>query len=262
MLFAAALLTSGCATTPVTGQQNLVLMSEQQELSIGQQAHRQTLQEYRVYNDPALQQYVAAVGQRLASGSPGADLSYTFTLLDSTEINAFALPGGFIYLTRGLLSYMNSEAELAAVLGHEIGHVTARHGVRQASSVQAAQVGAGLLSIFVPQFRNRQAHQTLGLLSTALLRCYGREHELEADRLGADYLRATDYDPKAMLDVIRTLKNNELLDQQLARLEGREPRAYHRVVSTQPHHDTRLHAAVGHTAATDGGERQRARFLN
>lgn len=256
-------LVSGCATNPVTGEQNLVLVSEAQELALGRQAHQQTLQQYRIYNDPALQQYVDAVGQQLAANSHRTDLQYTFTLLDSPEINAFALPGGFIYITRGLLAYMNSEAELAAVLGHELGHVTARHGVRQASSAQATSIGAGVLSIFLPQLRTAGLNQTLGMLSTAILRGYGREHELEADRLGADYIGATGYDPQAMFEVIRTLKNNELLDRKLAALEGREARAYHGVFSTHPDNDTRLQQIVKHAADTrGGGERRRDRFLD
>ena len=215
-----ALTLGACATNPVTGKQDLVLMSAAQELALGQQAHQQTLQQYRVYSDPALQQYIDAVGQRLAGISHRSELRYTFTVLDSDEINAFALPGGYIYVTRGLLAYLNSEAELAAVLGHEIGHVTARHGVRQASSAQAASLGGGLLSVFFPQLGSSGLNHTLGLLSTAMLRGYGREHELEADRLGAGYLDASGYDRSAMFDVIRTLKNQELFDRKLAAWKG------------------------------------------
>lgn len=262
-LVCGALLLGGCATNPVTGKKDLVLVSEQQELALGQQAHRQTLSQYRVLNDPPLQQYVDAVGQQLAANSHRPDLNFTFTLLDSTEINAFALPGGYIYITRGLLAYMNSEAELAAVLGHEIGHVTARHGVRQASSAQAASVGGGLLSLVFPQLGGLGMSQTLGLLSTAVLRGYGREHELEADRLGAEYLAATNYDPNAMFDMIRTLKNHELLEQKIAAAEGREARAYHGVFSTHPDNDTRLKEVIQHAQSlSSGGERKRERFLN
>ena len=262
-LFACLLLISACAVNPVTGKQDLVLMSEAQELALGRQAHQQTLQEYRIYPDPALQQYVDAVGQKLAEKSHRTDLSYTFTVLDSSEINAFALPGGFIYITRGLLAYMNSEAELAAVLGHEIGHVTARHGVRQASSAQAASLGAGLASIFFPQLRGAGMQQSLGMLSTAVIRGYGREHELEADRLGANYIGAAGYDPQAMMAVIRALKNHELLDQKLAALEGREARRYHGVFSTHPDNDTRLREIVQHARDNQtGGELQSARFFD
>ncbi len=262
-VFATAVLLGACATNPVTGRPDLVLMSEGQELALGQQAHQQTLQQYAVYDDPALQQYVDAVGQRLAAVSHRPELSYTFTVLDSTEINAFALPGGYIYMTRGLLAYMNSEAELAAVLGHEIGHVTARHGVRQASSAQATSLGAGVLSVLFPTLRQTGLDQAVGMLGTALLRGYGREHELEADRLGAEYLAATGYDPQAMFDVIRTLKNQELFDQKLAALEGREARAYHGVFSTHPDNDTRLKEIIAHARTLKaGGVRERDRFLN
>jgi predicted Zn-dependent protease len=262
-ILASALL-AGCATNPVTGQQEFVLTSEQQEIAVGQQAHQEILQRYKVYEDAQLQNYVQSVGQRLAEKSHRTDLAYQFTLLDSTEINAFALPGGYVYITRGLLAYMNSEAELAAVLGHEIGHVTARHAVRQQTSAQAANLGTGLLSILLPQIRSTGLDQVVNVLGTALLRGYGREHELEADRLGAEYLARTGYDANAMLDVIRTLKDHEQLDRELARLEGREARAYHGLFSTHPDNDTRLKEVIAFAAELSpaGGERYRNRFLD
>ena len=241
----------GCAVNPVTGQQQFVLMSEQQELAAGRQANQQVLKQYQIYPDQQLQIYVTNVGQRLAEKSHRANLTYHFTVVDSTEINAFALPGGYIYITRGLLAYLNSEAELAAVLGHEIGHVTARHGVRQQTSAQAASVGAGVLSILLPQLSGAGIGQSVNLLGTALLRGYGREHELEADRLGADYLARSGYNPQAMLGVIRTLKEHEIFDRNLARLEGRPARAYHGVFSTHPDSDTRLREIVDHQSQQD-----------
>ncbi|MGR8920061.1 MAG: M48 family metalloprotease, partial [Gammaproteobacteria bacterium] len=254
---------AACATNPVTGRQDLVLVSEAQELALGRQAHQQTLTEYQPLSDPALQQYVDAVGQKLAAVSHRPGLTYTFTALDSPEINAFALPGGYVYITRGLLAYLNSEAELAAVLGHEIGHVTARHGVRQASSAQAAGLGAGLASIFFPELAATGLDQAVGVLGTALLRGYGREHELEADRLGAAYLAQAGYDPQAMFQVIRTLKNHELLDRRVAAAQGREPRAYHGLFATHPDNDTRLKEIIDHVPpAAGGGETARDRFLN
>ena len=181
-------------------------------------------------------------------------MSYHFTVLDSTEINAFALPGGYIYITRGLLAYLNSEAELAAVLGHEIGHVTARHSVRQQTSARAAGVGAGILSILLPELANAGLGQTVNVLGTALLSGYGREHELEADRLGADYLAHSGYDPQAMLAVIRTLKEHEILESRLAREEGRRARIYHGVFSTHPDNDTRLREIIAHAASQETEE--------
>jgi len=239
------LLQAACAVNPVTGEQDLVLMSEQQEIALGRQTHPQVLQEYRVYDDPVLQAYVQKVGEKLAANSHRNNLIYRFTVLDSKDVNAFALPGGYIYITRGLMCYLNSEAELAAVLGHEIGHVTSRHAVRQYSAAQLANIGATLGAMFIPGM-NTAGNQLVQLFGTALLRGYGREHELEADRLGAEYLARTDYEPQAMLEVIRVLKNQELFEIETAKAEGREPRTYHGLFSTHPDNDTRLQEMVAH----------------
>lgn len=239
-------LVSGCAINPVTGEQDLVLMSEAQEIALGRQSSTQVMQEYKSYENPELQAYVQQIGERVASNSHRNDLIYRFTVLDSREVNAFALPGGYIYITRGLLVYLNSEAELAAVLGHEIGHVTARHSVRQHSAAQMATIGATLGSILLPGMQTQAASSLVNTLGTALLRGYGRDHELEADRLGAEYLAKGGYDSNAMLDVIRVLKNQELFDQELAKQEGREARAYHGVFSTHPDNDKRLQEVVAH----------------
>jgi predicted Zn-dependent protease len=182
---------------------------------------------------------VQQVGERLAAKSHRPDLIYRFTVLDSPDVNAFALPGGYIYITRGIMAYFNSEAELAGVLGHEIGHVTARHSVRQ---ISAAQAGSILASIFIDTQAGAQLFNVLG---TALLSGYGRDHELEADRLGAEYLARTDYDSDAMLEVIGILKNQEELDKERAKAEGREPRSYHGVFASHPRNDQRLQEVVG-----------------
>ena len=264
ILFSIALLLSGCATNPVTGKQDLVFMSESQEIALGNQANQQIMQQYRPYQDQALQNYVNEVGQRLATKSHRANLNYSFTLLDSTQINAFALPGGHIYITRGLLAYLNSEAELAAVLGHEIGHVTARHSVRQQSSQQAAGIGVGLLGILLPGMNNAAVSQAVNVAGAALLSGYGREHELESDRLGAQYLANVGYDPTAMLDVVRVLKNQEIFDQKLAALEGRPARRYHGLFATHPDNDTRLQEAINYVSQqkTTADKVERDRFLN
>ncbi|MFN7087835.1 MAG: M48 family metalloprotease, partial [Burkholderiales bacterium] len=155
-----ALMLANCATNPVTGSPDFVTISESQEIQIGRAEDPKVRQEYGVYDNPALQRYVNEIGQKLAKHSHRPGLDYHFLVMDSPEVNAFALPGGYIYITRGILAYLNSEAELAAVLGHELGHVTARHSVQQMSAATAAQVGASLLQIFVPQARS-QAGDTL-----------------------------------------------------------------------------------------------------
>lgn len=253
LLLTALLQLGACATNPVTGEQDIVFMSEQQEISLGRQTHQQVLDQYGVYDDPELQVFVQQVGERLARKSHRNNLIYRFTVLDSDEVNAFALPGGYIYITRGLMAYLNSEAELAAVLGHEIGHVTARHSVRQYSATQMASIGATLGAIFIPGMNNAAANQLVNIFGTALLRGYGREHELEADRLGAEYLATTGYEPEAMLDVIGVLKNQEIFERQRAKAEGREPRIYHGVFSSHPDNDTRLQEVVGHADALKTG---------
>ncbi len=234
----------GCAMNPVSGKQDIVLMSEKQEIAIGRRNHPQILAHYGRYDDPDLQAYVTQVGNRLAAQSHRSELVYRFTVLDSDEVNAFALPGGYIYITRGLMAYLNSEAELAAVLGHEIGHVTARHSVRQQTAATAAGLGYTLASIFVPELGNSQSQNLYGLLSNALLSGYGREHELEADRLGAEYLQRTGRDPGAMLTVIGVLKEQEQFAHQQARAEGRDYQGYHGLFATHPDHDTRLQEVV------------------
>jgi len=242
---AGTLLLTHCAKNPVTGSKDFVLMSEQQEIQMGAQAHKDVMQEYGLVENPELQAYVTRVGKGLAAKSHRPNLDWHFTVVDSPEVNAFALPGGYIYITRGIMSYLNSEAELAGVLGHEIGHVTARHGVRQQSAATAAGLGAILGSILVPGMDNQAGASLLQQLSQSLVAGYGRDHELESDRLGAEYLAKTAYNPQAMVEVIGVLKNQELYDIELAKKEGREPRRYHGVFDTHPSNDTRLKQVVG-----------------
>ncbi len=243
----------GCATNPVTGNQDLVLMSEKDEIELGKQVNQETLRQYSLYNDLELQNYVQYVGKKIAAKSHRSNLEYTFTVLDSPEVNAFALPGGYIYITRGLMGYLNTEGELAAVLGHEIGHVTARHAVQQQSVAQLTGIGAAIGAIigeaFIPGISSVGGQELVGIAGTAMLRGYGRDQELEADRLGAEYLARSGYDPDAMLEVIGVLKNQELFEIKLAREENRAPRIYHGVFSTHPDSDTRLQEVVGYAHA-------------
>jgi predicted Zn-dependent protease len=238
---ALVLLQVACATNPVTGGSDFVLMSEEKEISLGRKYSAEVVKEIPVYDDPELARLVQSVGEAIAARSHRPDLIYRFTVLDSTTVNAFALPGGYIYITRGLLAYLNSEAELAAVLGHEIGHVTARHSVRQHSTATVTSV----LGAVVAASTGIQGVDTLtDLLGTALVRGYGREHELEADRLGAEYIAKSGYDPRGMLQVVGVLKNQEAFDKLVAEKEGREPSAYHGLFSTHPDNDARFQEVV------------------
>ncbi|MCW8963088.1 MAG: M48 family metalloprotease [Gammaproteobacteria bacterium] len=241
---------TGCSVNPVTGEQDLVLMSEDQELSIGRATHAEILREYGEYKDAKLATYVQNIGERVAKNSHRADLFYRFTILDSPRVNAFALPGGYIYVTRGILAYLNSEDELAAVLGHEIGHVTARHAVRQHSTSTLTGIAGAILA---SQSGVQGAGDIANILGTALVRGYGREHELEADRLGAQYLARTGYSPDAMFNVIRVLKKQEEFESELAILENREPRTYHGLFSTHPDNDKRLKSIIKASKAIKPG---------
>jgi predicted Zn-dependent protease len=246
LILGSLLLTSGCAVNPVTGRSDFVLLSEDQEIALGRENHAEVIKKYGLYKNPPLQDYVQKVGERLAAVSHRNNLIYRFTILDSPTVNAFALPGGYIYITRGLLAYLNNEAELAAVLGHEIGHVTARHSVRQHTAATATGILAGVLA---SQTGVSGAGDLFNAIGTALVRGYGREHELESDRLGAEYLARSGYDPLAMLEVIRVLKDQEVFERELAKREDREPRVYHGVFSTHPDNDTRLQQVVGRARA-------------
>ncbi|MEO7727918.1 MAG: M48 family metalloprotease, partial [Burkholderiales bacterium] len=243
-ILAVALLLSHCAQNPVSGGKDFVLMSEQQEIQLGAKMHKEVLQEYPALDNPELQAYVNEVGQRLARQSHRPQLQWRFTVLDSPEVNAFAVPGGYVYITRGILAYLNSEAELAGVLAHEIGHVAARHGVRQQSTATVAGLGAALGSILVPGLSNQGGATLLQGMAQAITAGYGRENELQSDRLGAQYLAQTGYAPQVMIDLVGVLKNQELFDAELAKKEGREPRRYHGTFATHPSNDERLKQVV------------------
>jgi predicted Zn-dependent protease len=244
-LLAVLLANGGCATNPVSGGADFVLMTESQEIALGERTAAQIARQYARYDHPALQAYVTRIGQRLAAVSHRPTLRWQFTVLDTPEVNAFALPGGRVYVTRGLLAYLNSEAELAAVLGHEIGHVTARHAVNQVSKTAAFGLGLEVLSARVPELRSAGTQQSIQLLGDALLKGYGREHELQSDRLGAEYLARAGYDPEAMIAVIAVLKNQEEYEKRQAAAEGRAARVYHGVFATHPSNDQRLREVVG-----------------
>jgi predicted Zn-dependent protease len=246
---------AGCAVNPATGQSNFVMMSEQQELDLGRRYNQQILKENPRYADEKLQAYVQQVGERVAKHSHRSQLAYQFTVVDSPDINAFALPGGYIYIHRGLLAYLSSEAELAAVLGHEVGHVTARHSVQQQSQStawgllgQAVAIGTGVGA----------AADVTGALGTAFVRGYGRDMELEADGLGAQYLARSGYDPQAMIEVVKVLKNQEdfARDQAAERGEAQPAGGYHGIFDTHPDNDLRLQQVLGPARALAAGQQE------
>ena len=197
------LVSAACATNPVTGKRQMSLLSEAEEIAIGQQQDAEIRREMGVYDDPALQRYVNDIGQELARVSHRPNLPWSFTVVDSPAINAFALPGGYIYVTRGILAYLDDESELAGVLGHEIGHVTARHAAQAYTRQAQAGIGLAILSIFVPATAPFADLGSAGL-SVLFLR-HGREAELEADRLGVEYGSGVGYDPAGVPRFLATL---------------------------------------------------------
>ncbi len=204
MLVALALFAAGCAVNPATGKKEFTLVTPTQEAALGREGYTAATAEYGVYDDAALAAYVDTVGRKVARASELPDLPWKFTVLDDPVVNAFAMPGGYIYVTRGLLAHMQSEAQLAGVLGHEIGHVTARHSARQMTQQQLAGFGLSVASAVSPTFRRygSTAEQALGLLMLK----YSRDDETQADELGVRYASIAGFDVREMPGTYRTLQ--------------------------------------------------------
>tara|TARA_B100001013_G_scaffold339138_1_gene260828 strand:- start:35 stop:1474 length:1440 start_codon:yes stop_codon:yes gene_type:complete len=229
-----------CSVNPVSGDKDFVLFSEEREIELGRIYNAQVRQEEKVYVDTELSKYVQALGDKLAGISHRSNLVYRFIVLDSPDVNAFALPGGYIFIYRGLMSYLSSEEELAAVLGHELGHVTARHSVRLASRAQVLDI----LSYAVGSRVGSTAGNVANLASGAFLAGYGRDMELQADSLGAEYMAQLGYSTKGMIKTISVLKEQELYSKEVAKRRGSVSQTYHGVFSSHPSNDNRLQEIV------------------
>lgn len=241
----AAALVAACATNPVTGKRQLALVSEAQEIAMGRQASQEVSQTLGLVDDQGMQAMVQRVGARLAAGSERPSLPWEFHVVDDPTPNAFALPGGYIYVTRGMMSLMTSEAQLASVLGHEIGHVTARHSVTQISQQQLAQLGLGLGSIFSPTVGRLSS--VLGSGLQLLFLKHGRDDERQADELGFRYVRAHDYDVREFGKVFESLERTSQLSH-----EGSPVPAW---LSTHPEPGERVKTAAARAAASPSTDR-------
>lgn len=197
------LLFISCAIDPVSGDRQLMLMSESEEIQLGRKTDRQVVRVYGMYDDPNLNAYCNELLQKLAKLSHRPNLYYQFKILDSASVNAFAAPGGFVYFTRGILAYMNSEAELAGILGHELGHITARHAAEQYTRAQLAQIGLGPGSIFSPTPGDLPGAAQLG--TQLLFLRFSRDNEREADDLGVEYSSKANYDASKLSSFFETL---------------------------------------------------------
>ncbi len=254
MAAAAVAAVIACATNPATGKRQLMLVSEAQEIAMGQEADKEAVAAYGLYPDPKVQAYVDELGKRLAARSERPSLPWSFKVVDDPAVNAFALPGGFIYVTRGIMTHLRSEAELVAVLGHEIGHVTGRHSASQMSKQQLAMGGLIVGMVVKPELQRfgGLAQQGLGLLFLK----FGRDDESQADELGLRYMTREDYDPQEMLEVFGVLDG-------VTRAEGGGARMPD-WLSTHPSPGNRLTRIQGQIATTgaSGTIVNRAEYLH
>ncbi|HKV08416.1 MAG TPA: M48 family metalloprotease [Thermoanaerobaculia bacterium] len=199
----ALLLLSNCSVNPATGKQQVNFFSEAEEIEMGRQADAEIVAEVGLYDDPELQDYVQDLGEELAAKSERPNLPWSFKVLDDPAINAFALPGGYVYVTRGILTHLESEAELATVMGHEIGHVTARHGVNQMSKQMLAMAGLGIAAILSETANDWADVAALGLGLVFLK--YSRDDERQADELGLRYSERSGFDLRESAQVFDLL---------------------------------------------------------
>jgi predicted Zn-dependent protease len=226
------------------------LFAQADEVEVGRELHEELLMTERFYQDEALNSYVNDIGQKLAANSDWPEIEYHFFVVDSGDINAFALPGGYIYLNRGLINYLTSEAQLAAVLAHEIAHVTRHHHDRRDRTNTMGNIAAFAASLIT---MNSGVGEAVSIWNAARVSGFGRDMELEADEYGAEYLYRTGYDPEAMIEVLGILKDHETFMNREARNAGAQS-TYHGVFSSHPRGDTRLKEVVAQAGMLLPGE--------
>ncbi len=240
---AALVMLAACSVNPATGEQQFTaFMSPAQEQQVGAQEHNKIIRTFGVYEDQSFNAYVNQIGQKVAQNTERGDVNYTFTVLDTQMVNAFALPGGYIYVSRGLMAQANSEAELAAVIAHEIAHVTARHSAERYSQGVLTTLGAGLISAATD---SSLASQAAGIGSNLYIKSYSRSQEHQADELGVRYLHRAGYSTEAMAQFLANLQQHSAFE---ARLSGRgQPGGVFNYFSTHPETGDRVQQSVSHT---------------
>ncbi len=243
LIAAASVFVAGCSSNPATGGKDVVMGSWEGEKKTTQKHHQEIIKALGLYDDQATQEYVQMVGSRLALVSDLPNEEFKFFVIDDEGINAFTTGCCNVYVNRGLLVNLNSEAELAGVLGHEIGHITARHPARRQTRGVAASLGAMAAAILTG---NSAIGQLANIGAQAWMSGYGRENEMEADRLGMKYMVKASYNPESIGKVFNMFQAGEKFERQRAAAEGREPRLYHGVFSSHPSPDEReVQAAKG-----------------
>ncbi len=204
LLIFSLILINACSTNPVTGKKDLMLISKDQEVAMGKESDPEIVGYFGLYEDEKLQKFIEEQGQKMAALSHRPDLTYEFKIVDSPVVNAFAVPGGYVYFTRGIMAHFNNEAEFAGVLGHEIGHIAARHSAKQYSKSMLAQVGLAVGMIVSPTFRQFADVANTGV--QLLFLKFGRDAEEQSDKLGVEYSSKIGYDAHEMAGFFNTLK--------------------------------------------------------
>jgi len=198
---------SSCAMNPVTGRKQLVMMTEGQEIAMGKESDPQIVAFFGSYDDPRLQRFINEKGQEMVKVSHRPKIAYEFKIVDSPVINAFAVPGGYVYFTRGIMAHFNNEAEFAGVLGHEIGHITARHSVIQQRNAMLGQLGIIAGVMLVPELS--QFVEPLSAGMQLAMMSFGRDAERQSDKLGVEYSSRIGYDASEMAGFFETLERQD-----------------------------------------------------
>ena len=257
-------LASSCLSTPnpATGGQDFTpFMSPAKEAQIGADEHPKILARFGgVYQDPAIGGYVAEVGGRVMAHAGAQQQSFRFTVLNSPQVNAFALPGGYVYVTRGLLALANSEAQLAGVLAHEVGHVVARHTAQRYNRAIFTSLGAAVLGAVAG---NQLVDQLVQIGGELYLKGFSRDQEFEADTLGVRYMAGAGYDPHAQARFLAAMGSHSALESKIAGAQGRDPIAD--FFATHPRSEERVQRAIAAAQVTGGAQnapRRRQRYLD
>lgn len=240
---------SACSTNPATGEQQFTaLLPASQEASVGAQEHEKVKKAFGGFVTGSVADYVSSVGRKVAANTERTDVQYKFFVLDTPDINAFAIPGGYVYVTRGLLALANSEAEIAGVLGHEVGHITARHSAERASQGFLVGLGAAVLGAATGSSGVAQA---ANVGSDLLIKSYSRGQEHQADELGVRYLTRANYDPYAMASFLKSLDAQTSLEARIAGKSSTTPNYF----STHP-----VTAERVSQASAEAGKYQKAQY--
>lgn len=210
-----------CATTGPGGKKSLILIPTETEVALGKDVVKEVESTEKVLNDSEVQNYVSRVGRKVAKVCDRKDVTYSFKVLDSDEINAFACPGGFIYIYKGLMKKMDNEAQLAAVLAHEVGHIVARHSVKRLQAIYGYSI---VMEVALGDKMGKTARQMVDAATGVILLGYGRDNEYEADDYGILYSKKAGYNPKGMVQVFEKFKQ----------MEGRPPNTFEKLLMSHP----------------------------